>query len=116
MAGLALLVALDAAPLPRFLAAGLPAALLVAAGTLLCPNRQLPFQRLGDASYALYLSHRFTLRLLTLTLLPALPAGAAWLYVVLACAASIAVALATYRLVERPLMRTIDRPLKGVFA
>ncbi|TMV05602.1 acyltransferase [Ruegeria sediminis] len=110
--GLVLLAALDSTPLPRFVAAGLPAALLVAAGTLFCPPGRLPLQRIGDASYALYLSHRFALRLLTLILLPALPPGAAWIYVALACTASIAVALITHIAVEAPLMRAFDRPAR----
>jgi exopolysaccharide production protein ExoZ len=110
--GLALLVALDPTPLPRFVAAGLPAALIVVAGTLLCPERALPGQIFGDASYALYLSHRFTLRAMTILLLPLLPEGAwaAWAYVALACVTATAVSILVHRWIERPVLRFLSRP------
>lgn len=115
--GFALLVALDLTPLPRFIAAGLPAAMIVAGGTLFCPLRPLPDrllgpgQLLGDASYALYLSHRFALRAATLVVLPLLPATAfgAWVYVVTVCALAVAVSIPTHIAVERPLMRGFGR-------
>lgn len=106
VAGLALLVALDGSGLPRVLSAGLPATVLVAAGTLFCPRRPLPFQLVGDASYALYLSHRFALRGLTLLVLPLLPgtsAGAA-LFCVIAIMVSIAVGIGVHLWVERPML------------
>ncbi|WP_299288189.1 acyltransferase [uncultured Tateyamaria sp.] len=107
--GAGLLIALDPTPLPRFIAAGVPAALIVASGTLLCPQRHLPGQIWGDASYALYLSHRFALRAATLLLLPLLPAslfGAA-IYVISVCALALAVGLLTHVWIERPMMRTL---------
>ncbi|MFD2739614.1 acyltransferase family protein [Sulfitobacter aestuarii] len=110
--GLALLVALDATDLPRFIAAGLPALLITAAATLFCPARRLPGRVLGDASYALYLSHRFALRLTTLLVLPLLPAtplGLA-LYLGLALATCLALALFTHRFVETPLLRLATPP------
>ena len=109
--GFALLIALDPTPLPRFIAAGLPAALIVAGGTLFCPQRPLPGQLLGDASYALYLSPRFALRAATLVLLPLLPATAlgAWVYVVTVCALAVAVGILTHIAIERPLMRGFSR-------
>lgn len=109
--GLALLVLLDPTPLPRFLAAGLPATLIVAAGTLLCPERVFPGQLLGDASYALYLSHRFTLRAATLLLLPLFPgqAGAAWAYVGLTCGAAVLVGVAVHLWIEHPMLRALSR-------
>ena len=110
--GLTLLILLDPLDLPRFIAAGLPATLIVAAGTLFCPNRPLPLQLTGDASYALYLSHRFTLRAATLLLLPLLPATpiGALAYVGAVCALSLAVAFVTHLALERPLMRALSGP------
>lgn len=109
--GFALLIVLDPTPLPRFIAAGLPAALIVAGGTLFCPQRPLPGQLLGDASYALYLSHRFALRAATLVLLPLLPATAlgAWVYVVTVCVLAVAVGILIHIAIERPLMRGFSR-------
>ena len=117
-AGLSLLILLDPSPLPRFVAAGLPAALIVFSATVLCPGRAMPGMIWGDASYALYLSHRFTLRAMTLLLLPVLPAtlpGAAS-YVVLVCAASLAVGLLTHLWIERPMMRIFAHGPKGAHA
>ena len=110
--GIVLLVWLDPTPLPRFIAAGLPAMLIVAAGTLSCPDRTLPGQIIGDASYALYLSHRFTLRAMTLLLLPLLPdtPWAAWSFVALACVVITLVSLLVHLSIERPLLRTLSRP------
>ena len=117
-AGLALLIALDPTPLPRFIAAGLPAMIIVASGTLLCPMLALPGMIWGDASYALYLSHRFALRAATLLLLPLLPAtllGAA-VYTVTVCALAMAVGLLTHLWIERPLMRALAPAAKEVTA
>ncbi len=76
--GLAALVMLHGTSLPRAVAAGIPAALIVAGPVLFLVPPAGPLNRmglaLGDASYALYLSHRFVLRLATLALLPFLPA------------------------------------------
>jgi len=107
--GIALLIALDPTPLPRVIAAGIPAMIIVAAGTLLCPPRALPGMIWGDASYALYLSHRFALRAATLLLLPLLPAtlfGAA-IYTITVCALALAVGLLTHLWIERPMMRVL---------
>lgn len=117
-AGLALMIALDPTPLPRFIAAGLPAMIIVASGTLLCPLRSLPGMIWGDASYALYLSHRFALRAATLLLLPLLPAtllGAA-VYTITVCALALAVGLLTHLWIERPMMRALAPTAKGVVA
>ena len=106
IAGLLLLLIFDALQLPRFIAAGIPAALIVAAGTLFWPEMRLPNLGLGDASYALYLSHRFTLRAATLLLIPLLPQtiGGAALFSVVVALLCIAVSLFTYRLIEQPLL------------
>lgn len=110
--GAILLVALDPYPLPRFLAAGLPATLIAAAATLFCPRGPIPGQLLGDASYALYLSHRFALRAATLLLVPLLPStqAGAVVYVVLVCGISLALGVITYRTIERPLLIRLSRP------
>jgi len=107
--GIALLIALHPTPLPRFLAAGVPAALIVASGTLLCPMRTLPGMLWGDASYALYLSHRFALRAATLLLLPLLPATlwGALAYVVTVCGLALAVGLLTHLWIEKPMLRAL---------
>lgn len=109
--GFALLVLLDPTSLPRFAAAGLPAALIVAAGTLFYPNRALPGQIIGDASYALYLSHRFTLRAMTLLVLPLFggETWAVWVYVAMACIGAVVVSVAVHLWVERPLLRALSR-------
>jgi exopolysaccharide production protein ExoZ len=110
IAGLALLVLLHGSNLPRFIAAGVPATLIVAAGTLFCPDRTMPFQALGDASYALYLSHRFVLRGMTLLVLPLFPAGtvATAGFALLTCALALAVSLLVHRHVERPFLGTVE--------
>jgi exopolysaccharide production protein ExoZ len=104
--GFALLIALDPLPLPRFIAAGVPATLIVAAGTLACPAFRIPGQLLGDASYALYLSHRFALRGATLVVLPMLPASVwgAWMYVGVTCVLALLVGLATHVWIEKPFL------------
>lgn len=113
-AGLGLLVTLHQTSLPRFVAAGLPAMMIVAGGTLFCPplapTRLL--LRLGDASYALYLSHRFALRALTLLLLPYWPSNptAMWGFVILACTNCLVVSLLVHRWIERPLLHQLYRP------
>ncbi len=91
--------------LPRVLAAGLPATVIVAAGTLLAPDRHLPLQSIGNASYALYLSHRFPLRLGTLVLVPVMPAHplAALVFCVLLVGLCLWAARAVHLHVERPL-------------
>jgi exopolysaccharide production protein ExoZ len=102
-----LLIFLHQTGLPRFIAAGLPAALLIAAATLLWPEVEVPNLGLGDASYALYLSHRFVLRGATILLLPLLPGGAAGatIFVALALLLCIGGGIFTYRHIEQPLTR-----------
>ncbi len=105
--GFALLITLNPLPLPRFLAAGVPAALIVAAGTLFCPTRMAPGQLLGDASYALYLSHRFALRAATVLLLPLLPATplGAWVYVGTTCLLALGFGILSHLFLERPFLK-----------
>lgn len=110
--GVILLIALDQTSLPRCIAAGVPAAVIVASGTLLCPTGRPPLMIWGDASYAIYLSHRFTLRAATLGLLPLLPAtiGGAVIYVIIVCAMALAVGLATHLWLEKPMLRACRLP------
>ncbi|WP_298963006.1 acyltransferase [uncultured Methylobacterium sp.] len=110
--GLALLALAGDTTLPRALAWGGPAALLVAAAAL---GRREPEGRLvraashlGDASYALYLVHPFVVRAVGVAgaVGPGLP-----LLVAAMIGLSCAVALAVHRLVERPLDRALRRRL-----
>lgn len=115
LAGLAALVMLHDTPLPRAIAAGLPALLIVAGPVLFLVPSPGPLNQaglaLGDASYALYLSHRFVLRLATLALLPLLPAGpdGTIVFVILVTVAATAFSLAVYRHIERPLLAALNR-------
>lgn len=102
--GLLLLQAAWPAPLlPRVLLWGGPALLIVAGALGMEAGRILPRWRalswLGDASYALYLTHGFVLHRVD-TLLKPLPAPVA---VSLAMAACIALGLAVHQFVERPI-------------
>lgn len=98
--------------IPRWLGAGLPATALVAGAALFWPQPSTagPLSRLGellgDSSYALYLSHRFVLRSLTLGLLPLLPATGmgALGFVVVACFASVGVGILVFATIERPFL------------
>ncbi|MEO9459477.1 MAG: acyltransferase [Lentilitoribacter sp.] len=106
LGALVMLVVLDATEIPRFLAAGLPAVLIVAAATLLCPLNFRRWEILGDASFALYLSHRFTLRLTTILLIPVLPPSIAggWAYVFCVSGVSITVAIVVHLWLELSLL------------
>lgn len=120
-AGVFLLLLLHGTGLPRFLAAGVPAMLIVAAVTLrdgaptgsraTSAAGRWPLQRIGDASYALYLSHRFVLRALTLLVLPLMPQtqAGALVFVVGAGAAALVGALLVHSYVERPLLAAAPR-------
>lgn len=94
--------------------AGVPATLIVMAGVL-GPRWRLDvgtraLAALGDASYSLYLTHPFAVRLLRVAWQPLVPATVPLaLYVVLACGAAILLALATYRWVERPMTLALQR-------
>jgi peptidoglycan/LPS O-acetylase OafA/YrhL len=115
LTGLAALVMLHNTTLPRAIAAGLPALLIVAGPVLYLVPPPGPLNRaglaLGDASYALYLSHRFVLRLATLALLPFLPAGrnGEFPFILLVTVAATALSLAVFRHVERPLLAALNR-------
>ena len=93
---------------PAWMAGGLPAALVVG-GCVLGPRwRAAPALWIpllvGDASYSLYLSHPFAVRLLRNAWLAAAPSATApWLYLAVACLAAILGGLALHRWVERPM-------------
>ncbi|MGY2048377.1 acyltransferase family protein [Methylobacterium sp. JK268] len=100
----------------RPLWAGVPAAMLVAASGLAeRASAPRPVVALGDASYALYLVHPFALRAVreAATRLGLVPVLGGIGIGTLMLAGSIAAALLTYRLIERPLTRrlraTLDR-------
>jgi exopolysaccharide production protein ExoZ len=108
--GFAALIAMNIAPnlVPRFIASGLPAAIIVAAPVLFSTQVSAPRLGLllGDASYALYLSHRFVLRAATLLMLSVFPmttTGAYWFSVFVCCVALVA-SVAVFRWVEQPLL------------
>ncbi|MGI3903838.1 MAG: acyltransferase family protein [Janthinobacterium lividum] len=93
---------------------GLPAAFIVA-GCVLGPawrsgRAVLALALVGDASYSLYLSHPFAIRLLRsawLNWTPAVMPPA--VYLVTACAAAITLALLLHRWVERPMTEWLQR-------
>jgi peptidoglycan/LPS O-acetylase OafA/YrhL len=98
--------------MPRFLAAGLPATLIVAAAVLFIDgdtDRRLPhwLVALGDSSYALYLSHRFVLRGAAILWPVFLPGASGWIYVVLVGLAAIGVGHLVFATVERPLLTVL---------
>ena len=97
-----------------WLRSGVPAAALVA-GCALGPrwpawHATVALAAVGDASYSLYLSHPFAVRLLRQMWLgggsAVLPAGA---YLPAACLVAVGCALALHRAVERPLTRWLQR-------
>ena len=100
---------------PRSLAYGVPALLLVF-GSLQFEawarrHPVTPMRYLGDISYSLYLTHVIALPAVTALFSkwagPKLPA--IWAYPALALAASIAVAMVSYALMERPLTQRLRR-------
>lgn len=118
LAAVALLAADPA--LPRVLGWGLPAVLLVAAATLGRTERRGGFERLlerlGDASYALYLVHPFVMRPATIVWRRLAVHGAAPLvlaYAFVELAAAQAAALLVHRHAERPVTRWLRRRLEG---
>ena len=106
--------------LPRFVAAGIPAALIVFAAA--CGPRiraswfVAPLVLVGDASYSLYLSHPFVIRPLR-NLWMLLPAQVPlWTYVMTCCVVAVFGAIAVYWLIERPLIRLFmdKKPDRGL--
>jgi peptidoglycan/LPS O-acetylase OafA/YrhL len=104
--------------LPRFLCAGMPAALLVTAAALgpsLSPTRFVTLLvGVGDASYSLYLTHPFVLRPLRniwTILSGSLPLG---LYVVACVVVAASAAMLICRLIEKPLTNELQRRTRGL--
>lgn len=93
---------------------GVPSALVVG-GCVLGPRWTLgrslvALAAVGDASYSLYLSHPFAVRLLAAAWRAAAPPTAPlWFYLVGACAAAVVVALLLHRFVERPMTEALHR-------
>lgn len=93
----------------RLIANGVPAALLCAA-FLFAPDRRAPgpihraLVANGDSSYALYLSHTFTINAVILLVGRYMPG---WAAMCLAVALSIVIALTIHRLVERPMVHAL---------
>ena len=103
--------ALGVAGVPTFLCFGLPAALMVSGAAL---GPQLAGMRavawgvtLGDVSYALYLSHPFVIRPLTLVWQRALGGRAEGAFFAATVVVCVAVALAVHVWVERPMTRAL---------
>jgi len=117
VAGFAAVAATMAFPAQdRLLGYGIPAALIVAGATLGMPIRSGPLVSalvlLGDASYALYLTHPFMTRLFATSVrhvagLESLATRT--LYFVIAVAASIALAILVHLAIERPITTTLQR-------
>ena len=95
----------------RLVANGIPATLLAAAMLLGDGDESpSPLRRVlvagGDASYALYLSHTFTINLVTLAIAGSIRGGPT---MAMAVVAAIAVSLLVYRLVECPILQALHR-------
>lgn len=100
---------------PRFITAGIPAAIAVFSAVVLLPETwevRLPgwLSALGDSSYSLYLSHRFVQRPLQMVAhrLPDIPFMGA-VYLVVAVATAVAVGHVVYLLLETPLLNVLRR-------
>lgn len=121
--GFLLLVLLNVpGDLPRFIASGIPAAVMVGAVVFLWHQSEVHSilsrfgALMGDCSFALYLSHRFVLRALTIVLVPLLPGTAegAGLFVLLACTVAILGSIVVYHLIERPMLALFSRPRRQI--
>ncbi|MXP27021.1 acyltransferase family protein [Altererythrobacter indicus] len=122
IAGLCLLILMRNIDLPRLFIGGIPACLLVLGGLLLPEKNDKKFPAflllLGNASYSLYLCHRFVLRILTIAMSKlSIPANAAVpLYVVLALIISIPVAVLVYRYIETPMVNVMRKKRKSPYS
>jgi exopolysaccharide production protein ExoZ len=110
--------------LHRALSFGVPAACLVAACGLARAQPAEAESRLvqlgsllGDASYALYLTHPFVIRALRQILQASglAPAVPFWLFVAVALLASVLASVAVFRVVERPLGRLLRPRLDRIW-
>jgi exopolysaccharide production protein ExoZ len=102
---------------PRVVFAGLPVAGLLAAAVLgpepPMPRLALPFVRIGDASYSLYLLHPFALIAMEKMAqkLDGIRVMPGWLIALATILAAIAIALAGFRWIERPMTRVLAERL-----
>src|SRR3569623_180021 len=102
-------------PFDRALPAGIPAALVVA-GTVFARPRTLgaigkALVVGGAASYALYLSHPFSINVVILGW-QRLHLSAPWLFIGVTIVVSVAVAVVIHRVLERPLLKRLNGTLK----
>lgn len=101
------------------LASVVPASLIVAAGALAQKNGQGVLVRgavaVGDASYSLYLIHQFVFYPLQAIWVESGTVLPLWSYPVVAGILSVLISVIVYRLVERPLLRWLNRsnPMAG---
>ena len=106
-------------PIQRFAFFGMAAACLVTTMTLTPLSQKLIFPRplllLGDASYALYLTHLFTLPATLLVLARLSIDLPAWLTISVIFLASILVAMIFYSVFEKPSQRFLKarKPIQG---
>jgi peptidoglycan/LPS O-acetylase OafA/YrhL len=107
-------------PFDRALTAGLPATLVVA-GTVFAQSRSVGLiGRMlvlgGDASYALYLSHPFSINVVILGW-QKLHLNSPWLFIAATIVVSLVVAITVHLILERPLLRRLNDALtRGVAA
>jgi peptidoglycan/LPS O-acetylase OafA/YrhL len=99
----------------RFLSWGLPAAVIVACAVL---TPDLPSSRvqrllslLGGASYALYLSHPFTVNVIGIAMRK-IGLSAALPYIAIAALASVAASVVVHLLIEKPASRLLRRQFR----
>jgi exopolysaccharide production protein ExoZ len=106
-----------AAYLPRWIGWGLPAAQIVAALSL--RDRHLPFatafEKLGDASYALYLIHPALISAARIVANKGYltPAAAPWFYFGAYLAVCICASLVVHRFLEKPMTTAVRRIFSG---
>ena len=103
---------------PRFVFMGLPALAICAAVALTREARsEGPVQRAlvlcGDASYALYLSHPFSLVAIVL-MWPHLGMASPWLFITAAFASCVGVSVAFHLGLEKPVTDGLNRWIKGL--
>lgn len=102
---------------PRVLVAGVPIAALLAAAVLGAephsPRAARPLLQIGDASYSLYLFHPFALIVMEKLAQksPVVSTAPGWTLVAATVALAIAVAMAAYRWIERPVTLALSRAI-----
>jgi len=108
----------SAGDLPRLIGWGVPAAQIVAALALIGRNVRFPaiFEKLGDASYALYLIHPGLISVARIVSDKdyLTPAAAPWLYLAGYIAICMCASLAVHRLLEKPMTAAVRRALSNL--